>query len=86
MLLTIASKETFFQVNFFQLDLSRDFIQSEAIDKSQQNEISFSDNDDDEITQQDKEFIDDTEQPMEDVSFYRTFDPENIDQYNKFPN
>ena len=63
-----------------------DFIQFEAIDKSKQNETNFSDNDDDETTQQDKGFIDDTEQPMEDVSFYKTFDPENGDQYNKFPN
>ena len=63
-----------------------DFIQFEAIDESQQNEINFSDNDDDGKTEQDEDFIDDTEQPMEDLSFYRTFDHENIDQYNKFPN
>ena len=63
-----------------------DFIQVEAIDESKQNETNFSDNDDDKTTQQDKDFIGDTEQPMEDVSFYKTFDPENIDQYNKFPN
>ena len=42
-----------------------DFIQFEAIDKSQQNETNFSDNDDAETTQQDKDFIDDTEQLME---------------------
>ena len=63
-----------------------DFIQFEAIDESQQNEINFSDNDDDEKTEQNENFIDDSEQPMEDESFSRTFDPENIDQYNKFSN
>ena len=63
-----------------------DFIQFEAIDESQQNEINFSDNDDDEKTEQNENFIDDSEQPMEDKSFSRTFDPENIDQYNKFSN
>ena len=30
-------------------------------------------------TDQDENFIDDSKQPMEDVSFYRQFDPENID-------
>ena len=61
-----------------------DFIQFEAIDGSQQNEtIDFSD---DEKTDQDENFIDGSKQPMEDVSFYRKLDPENIDHYNKFPN
>ena len=61
-----------------------DFIQFEAIDESQQNEtINFSD---DEKTDEDKNFMDDSEQPMEDVSFYRKFDPENIDHYNTFTN
>ena len=32
------------------------------------------------------DFIDDSEQPMEDVSFYRKWDPGNIDDYIKFPN
>ena len=31
-------------------------------------------------------FIDHSEQPMEDVSFYRKLDPENFDHYNKFLN
>ena len=62
-----------------------DFIQFEAIDESQQNgTLNFSD--DDEKTEQDENFIDHSEQPMEDVSFYRKLDPENIDHYNKFPN
>ena len=61
-----------------------DFIQFEAIDESQQNEtINFSD---DGKTDVDKNSIDDSEQPMEDVSFYRKFDPENIDHYNTFTN
>ena len=66
-----------------------DFIQFEATDESQQNEtIDFSDDndDDDEKTDQDKNFINDSEQPMEVVSFYRKLDPENINHYNKFPN
>ena len=63
-----------------------DFIQYEAIDESQQNKINFSNNDDDEKTEQDEDFIDDTEPLMKAVSFYRTFDPENINQYNKLPN
>ena len=49
-----------------------DFIQFKAIDESQQNEINFSDDDDDEKTEQDENFIYDSEQTMEDVSFYRT--------------
>ena len=63
-----------------------DFIQSEAIDESQQNEQhNFSD--DDEKTNDEMDgFIDDSEQPMEDVSFYRKLDPGNIDNYIKFPN
>ena len=32
------------------------------------------------------DFIDDSEQPMEDVSFHRKLDPGNIDDYIKFPN
>ena len=31
-------------------------------------------------------FIDDSEQPREDVSFYREFDPDNLNHYHKFPN
>ena len=49
-----------------------DFIQFEASDESQQNEINFSDDDDDEKTEQDENFIYDSERTMEDVSFYRT--------------
>ena len=63
-----------------------DFIQFEAIDESQQNEpLSFS-NDEDDETEQDDNFIDDGEQRMEDISFYRQLDTENIEHYNKFPN
>ena len=64
--------------------LRMDLIQFEDIDESRQNEtIDFSD---DEKTDQDENFIDDSEQAMEDVSFYRKLDSENIDHYNKFPN
>lgn len=61
-----------------------DFIHFEATNESQQNKLlEFSD---DEKTSGEADFIDDSEQPMEDVSFYRKLDPENIDHYNKFPN
>ena len=57
-----------------------DFIQFETIDEFQQNEaVNFSD---DEKTDQDEKFIDDSEQSMKDVSFYRKFNPENIDHYD----
>ena len=62
-----------------------DFIQFEAIDESQQNE-PFTFSDDDQKTEHNESFIDDSEQPMEDVSFCRQLDIENIDHYNKFPN
>ena len=62
-----------------------DFIQFEAIDESQQNEINFSGDDDDEKSEQDENSIEDSEQLMEDVRLYRALDPENIDHYNKFP-
>ena len=62
-----------------------DFIQFEVIDESQQNEtLNFSDVY--EKTEQNENFIDDSKQPMEDVSLYRKLDPENIDHYDKFPN
>ena len=57
-----------------------DFIQFEAIDEFQQNEtVNFSD---DEKTDQDEKFIDDSKQPMKDVSFYRKFNPEIINHYD----
>ena len=57
-----------------------DFIQFEAIDEFQQNEtVNISDN---EKTDQDEKFIDDSEQPMKDVSFYRKFNPEIINHYD----
>ena len=34
----------------------------------------------------DDKLVDDYEQPMEGVNFYRKLDPENINHYNKFPN
>ena len=61
------------------------FIQFEAIIKSQENKtLNFSDCD--EKTEQDENIIDDSEQPMWNLSFYRDLDPEKVDQYNKFPN
>ena len=63
-----------------------DFIQSEAIDESQQNEPHNFSDDDEKTNDEMDDFIDDSEQPMEDVSFYRKLDPGNIDNYIKFPN
>lgn len=58
-----------------------DFIQFEADDESQQNEtLHFSD---DVQTEQGNRFIIDDNFYMEDVSFYRKFDPENIGHYKK---
>ena len=78
---------TIFQhLDFFFSLLSIDLIQFEAIDESQQNEpLSFS-NDEYDEPEQDDNFIDDSEQPVEDISFYKQLDPENINHYNKFPN
>ena len=45
----------------------------------------FSD-DDEKITDELDDLIDNIEQPQEDVSFYRKLDPLNIDHYPKFPN
>ena len=63
------------------------FINMEATEDSQQNQpLTFSD-DDDRITNDEMEnFIDDSEQPREGVSFYRKFDPDNLNHYRKFPN
>ena len=61
-----------------------DFIQFEAIDESQQNEpLNFSD---DEKTHDEDDFIDGSEQPIEDVSFYRKLDLDNITHFNKILN
>ena len=63
-----------------------DFIQSEAIDESQQNEPQNFSDDDEKTNDEMDDFIDDSKQPMEVVSFYRKLDPGNIDNYIKFPN
>ena len=64
-----------------------EFIDMEATKDSQENQpLVFSDDDvamkNDEINN----FIDDSEQPREDISFYRTFVPDNLNYYQKFPN
>ena len=33
-----------------------------------------------------EDFIDDTDQSREDISFYRESDPNNLEHYHKFPN
>ena len=46
----------------------------------------FSDNKEQKITDKVYDFIDNSEQPGEAVSFYRQLDPLNTDHYPKFPN
>ena len=61
------------------------FIHFEASENSQQNEaLAFSDDDENKENGNVLEtFIADTEQNL---SVYRKFDPEDLSQYNKFPN
>ena len=63
-----------------------DFIELELVEEPQKNQpLNFSE--DEEMTSDEMEnFIDDSEQPREDVSFYRKLDPDNLDDYYKFPN
>ena len=47
--------------------------------------LVFSDDEEDEkITDKLDDFIDDSTQPLEDVSFYRQLDPNNTEDYPKF--
>ena len=64
-----------------------EFIDMEATEDSQENQpLAFSHNDE-EITNDEMEnFIDYSEQPREGVSFYRKFDPDNLNHYRKFLN
>ena len=61
------------------------YIQLEAVDQSQGNEPQNFPDDDEKITDEMDDFIDDSEQPMEDVSFYGKLDPEYLDDYIKYP-
>ena len=63
-----------------------DFIELELVEEPQENQpLNFLE--DEEMTSDEMEnFIDDSEQPREDVSFYRKLDPDNLDDYYKFPN
>ena len=63
-----------------------DFIELELVEEPQENQpLNFSE--DEEMTSDEMEnFIDDSEQPREDVSFYRKLDPDNLDDCYKFPN
>ena len=59
----------------------------EATEDSQENQpLVFSDNDEEMANDEVNNFIDDNEQRREDVSFYRKFDPDNLNHYHKFPN
>lgn len=64
-----------------------EFIDHEATeDHTESNPVVFSD-DEEEITNDEMEdYINDTNQPREDVRFYRQLDPDNLEHYPKFPN
>ena len=64
-----------------------EFIDHEATeDQTESNPVVFSD-DEEEITNDEMEdYIDDTNQPRDDVRFYRQLDPDNLEHYPKFPN
>ena len=60
-----------------------EFISAEA---EEDGPLVFSDDEEDEkITDELDDFIDDSTQLQEDVSFYRQLDPSNIENYPKFP-
>ena len=63
------------------------FIDMEATEDSQENQpLAFSDNDEEMTNDEMENFIDYSEQPREGVSFYRKFDPDNLNHYLKFLN
>ena len=62
-----------------------DFIEFEASEENNQ-PLVFSDDEDENILDKIDNFIDDTDQQGEGVSFYRQIDPENIEDYPKFLN
>lgn len=61
-----------------------DFIEFQAIVESLENPIDSSDEVEELTNDEIKDFIDYSEQPEEDISFYR--DPANLGDYYKFPN
>ena len=63
-----------------------EFIETEAVESNNQQPLVFSDDEEEKITDGLNDFIDNSERPGEDVSFYRQLDPLNIDHYPKFPN
>ena len=62
-----------------------DFIEFKANEENNQ-PLDFSDNEDENIPNKMDNFIDDTDQQVEGVSFYRQLDPENFEDYPKLPN
>ena len=53
---------------------------------AENNQLVFSDNEEAITNDEMEDFIDNTDQPKEDVSFYRQLDPDNLEHYHKFPN
>ena len=62
-----------------------DFIEFEASEENNQ-PLVFSDDADENIPDKMDNFIDDIDQQGEGASFYRQLDPENVEDYQKFPN
>lgn len=64
-----------------------DFIDHEATeDPLENNTLVFSDDEEELTNDEMDDFINDTDQPRDDVIFYRQLDPGNIDHYHKFAN
>ena len=64
-----------------------EFIDMEATEDFQENQpLVFSDDDEEMTNDEINNFIDDSEHPRKDVSFYRKIDPDNLIHYQKFPN
>ena len=76
----------FFFFFFFSLLRKLEFIETEAVESNNRQPLVFSDDEEEKITDGLNDFIDNSEQPGEDLSFYRQLDPLNIDHYPKFPN
>ena len=64
-----------------------EFIDMKATEDSQENQsLLFSDDGEEMTNDEINNFIDDSMQSREDVSFYRKFDHDNLNHYHKFPN
>ena len=62
-----------------------EFIETKAVESNNKQPLFFSDGEEEKITDRLDDFIDNSEQPGDDVSFYRRLYPLNIDHYPKLP-